>query len=209
MRRAFVVAVFALIVCVTQAYAVEGEFSLSAGFTDPARLNMEQPGTPFQFNGSGIYSARAEIIMMKYFGFEQNIGFTPRLLNDTKITFLYNNQLVTGQASWVHGLFYSSNFVVNIPIRVEKFSNVVPYITPFFTLGIGALVPWGEDFDTFNNTVAGNYGVGVKLDRIKGPIGFRLDVRNWRSGGIKQYGTSYGGVTITEYSAGITYMMGE
>jgi hypothetical protein len=71
------------------------------------------------------------------------------------------------------------------------------------------MLPTGTSGDTINTTMMGNYGLGVKMNRLKGPLGLRFDVRNWRSKEIKRYGRGYGGIAILEASGGITYTLGK
>jgi hypothetical protein len=81
---------------------------------------------------------------------------------------------------------------LNIPL-----SRFVPYVTA----GVGLVKPWGVNFMTFDATFAGNYGGGVKLNRLLGPMGLRVDVRGWRTADIK----NNGGLNIFKASAGLTF----
>jgi hypothetical protein len=197
MRRASIVAVFVLVVCTAQAMATGGEFTLFGGYQDPGFLNIQKPVTPFQFHGSGMYGVRAEITGLKYFGYEQTVAYSTRLLNNVVIG--------KGLGGDVRGLFYSSNFTVSIPMKVKY----VPHFAPFITMGVGFMMPTGSSADPMNLTMVGDYGLGVKMNRLKGPFGLRFDVRNWRSKEIRRYGRGYGGIAILEASGGITYTLGK
>jgi|WetSurMetagenome_2_1015567.scaffolds.fasta_scaffold35411_1 hypothetical protein len=197
MRRASIVAVFVLVVCTAQAMAAGGEFTLFGGYQDPGPLNMYRAGTPFQFHGSGMYGIRGEATGLKYFGYEQTVAYTTRLFNNVAIG--------KGMGGDVRGLLYSSNFTVTIPVKVKY----IPHFAPFLTMGVGFMMPTGTSADTINLTMMGDYGLGVKMNRLKGPFGLRFDVRNWRSKEIKRYGRGYGGIAILEASGGITYTLGK
>ena len=68
------------------------------------------------------------------------------------------------------GFLYSTNLVLNVPL-----SHFVPYVTG----GVGFMKPWGSGLQPFDARFAGNYGGGVKLERLIGPVGLRFDVRGW------------------------------
>jgi hypothetical protein len=205
MRRVFVVAVFVLIVCASQAIASEGQFSLYVGYEYAGVLNVYKQGTPFQFHSSGLYGGRAEWIGAKYYGLEVNAGYSNRFLNDK--SFLGAAGKEVGRGSQVSGFYQSTNFVANLPFKI-KVTKYIPSFTPFVTFGVGFIMPMAS-FDTFHTTAAGNYGGGLKMDRIYGPFGLRLDCRQWRTHGINITGKDYGGVNLLEASAGITYKIGK
>ena len=183
MKKAIAAVLFAIFFCAAQGMAA-GQFSLYAGYLNPGDLNLENLQEGFSLRGTGLYGARAEFDFLRYFGIEQNIGFSPRLVNST---------LFPGQASDVRGFIYSSNVVLNIP-----YSHVVPFVTA----GIGFVKPWGSDFNLFDTKLAGNFGGGIKLNKLAGPIGLRFDVRGWRTTDIEDQGGAYfleasGGLTLT------------
>jgi hypothetical protein len=99
------------------------------------------------------------------------------------------------EASEVRGFLYSTNFVVNMPL-----SHFVPYVTA----GVGVIKPWGSPLTSFDATFAGNYGGGIKLNRLIGPVGLRFDVRGWRTADVM----GQGGVNLFESSGGITFSWG-
>jgi hypothetical protein len=187
MKKAIVAAVFVLILCVTQAKAAGGQVEFYAGYLNPGSMNLDSVRAGLNFSGTSLYGIRAEADFLKIFGIEQNFGFSPKLFNST----LFPN----GSASDVRGFLYSTNFVLNAPL-----GRFVPYVTA----GVGFVKPWGIDLISLDSTFAGNYGGGVKLNRLLGPMGLRIDVRGWRTADIA--GT--GSLNLFEASGGLTFTWG-
>jgi hypothetical protein len=188
MKKAVLASISVMAFCVGQAKA-GGQLSLYAGYPDPGQLNLSSVQTGLDLRGTAPYGVRAEGDFLKIFGIEENFGFSPRLFNSA----LFPNQ---GSGAEVRGFLYSTNLVVNIP-----FGRLVPYVTG----GVGLARPWGVSFPTFLATFAGNYGGGVKMDRLAGPHGLRFDVRGWRTGNI----LSQGSVNFLEASGGLTLSWGK
>jgi hypothetical protein len=187
MTKFFAVTIVALTLCVAQANAAEGQFTLYGGYLNPGDLNLDSVRTGLTLRGTSLYGVRAEFDFLKIFGIEQNVGFSPRLFNSTLFP--------EGSASDVRGFLYSSNLVVNIPLG---------RLVPFVTGGVGFVKPWGADFNTFDATFAGNYGGGIKMNRLMGPVGLRFEVRGWRTADI----ANQGGVNLFEATGGVTFSWG-
>jgi hypothetical protein len=188
MNRIIVASFFAVALFVGQAQAKSGQFSLFAGYLNPGDLtynNVQQ--AVGNLRGTSIYGARIEADFLKVLGIEQNIEFSPRLFNST---------LFPDQASNIRGFLYSNNLVINIPIK-----RFVPYVT----VGLGFIKPWGESFVNLDTTFAGNYGGGIKLNRLAGPVGLRFDVRGWKTSEIF---SSSSGANLFEASGAITFTWG-
>jgi hypothetical protein len=187
MKKTIVASIFGLVFLVGQAKAA-GQLEFYAGYLNPGELNLDAVQTGLSLRGTGLYGVRTEADFLKIFGIEQNFGFSPRLFNST---------LFPDQGSDVRGFLYSTNLVINIPL-----GHVVPYVTA----GIGALKPWGPGFQALalETTFAGNYGGGIKLNRLLGPLGLRFDVRGWRTADI----LNQGGVSLLEASGGLTFTWG-
>ncbi len=185
--KTIVASIMVFVFLVGQANAAEGQLSLYAGYVNPGNLSLNnvQAG-PLNFRGTGVYGARAEFDFLKFFGIEENVGFSPRL---------FNSSLFPQQASDIRGFLYSSNLVLNVPLR-----RFVPYVTG----GVGFVKPWGTGLRPFDATFAGNYGGGVKLNRLVGPVGLRFDVRGWRTADI----AGRGNINLLEASGGLTFTWG-
>ncbi len=184
MKKAIAVSVFFLLLGAGQAKAA-GQLSFFAGYLNPGDLNLDNVRQSLRLRGTSLYGLRAEFDFLKVLGFEQNVEFSPRLFNST----LFPNGT---SASDIRGFLYSSNLVVNIPI-----SRFVPYVTG----GVGFIKPWGSSIQPFDATFAGNYGGGIKLNKLAGPVGLRFDVRGWRTGDI----AGRGSVNILEATGAVTF----
>ena len=161
MKKIIAITVFVLFLCVNQAQAGE-QVSLFIGYLNPGNLNLQSVQTGLNLRGTALYGARAEADFLKILGIEENFEFSPRLFDST---------LFPSDASDVRGFLYSTNLVVNIPL-----GRFVPYVTG----GGGFVKPWGSSLTPFDATFAGDYGGGLKLNKLAGPVGLRLDLRGWR-----------------------------
>ncbi len=185
MKRIAAISIFVFVLDAAYAKA-EGQVGFFAGYLNPGDLNLENVQRGLGLRGTALYGARAEFGFARVLGIEQNISFSPRLFNST---------LFPSEASDIRGLLYSSNLVLNIPI-----SHIVPYVTA----GIGFVKPWGSGLRPFDATFAGNYGGGIKLNRLIGPVGLRFDVRGWRLAEVLGQN-----LNILEASGGLTFTWGE
>ena len=104
-------------------------------------------------------------------GFEQSVGYSPRFARQG-----------------VKAFQMDSNLIVQTP------GNVAPY----GTVGMGFVSSWGqdladssdpEDLAAFAYSLGGNfalnYGGGLKIRRLFGPIGINIDVRGYRLPGAR------------------------
>jgi len=182
MKRTIVASLFVVCIAAGQAKAADGQFSLFAGYLNPGELTFGNVRT-FDFRGTGVYGMRVEFDFLKFLGVEHNLAFSPRL---------FDSALFPDAATEVRGLLYSSNLVVNLPV-----GRFVPYVTG----GVGLMTPWGTDLNVFDTTFAGNYGGGIKLNRLAGPVGLRFDVRGWRTADID----NQGGINIFEATGAVTF----
>jgi hypothetical protein len=167
MKKSAVVLFFAVVFCAGQAKAADGQLSLYAGYLNQGgnlSLTTVSNGVTntLHFRGSALYGARVEFDFHRVIGLEENLGFSPRL---------FDSGFTSPEPSAdTRGLLYSTNLVLNIPL-----GRFVPYATG----GVGFLKPWGSGLKPFDARFAGNYGGGLKLDRLIGPVGLRFDVRGW------------------------------
>ena len=80
MKKTIVASVFALALFAAQAKA-DGQFSVFAGYLSPGDLNFEDIEQNLTLRDTSLYGARVEVDFLKFFGFEQNIAFSPRLIS--------------------------------------------------------------------------------------------------------------------------------
>lgn len=150
------------------AFLQAGELVLYGGSQKPGKLTFsdlsEIPGDVLEGTWGGTFGLR--LSAGKIIGLEQNISFSPRFA-----------------VSGVHAFQTDTNLILQAP------GKVVPYATA----GIGYIRTWGqdaypEDLDpakilafAFNigNKFAFNYGGGIKIRRLLGPMGFHFDVRGY------------------------------
>jgi hypothetical protein len=99
----------------------------------------------------GVFGGR--ISVGKVLGFEQSFGYSPHFLK-----------------SDLHSFNAQSNLMLNIPIS---------HFTPYATGGIGLINTWGSSILTFGTKFSVNYGGGIKLNRLFGPVGIRFDLRGY------------------------------
>jgi hypothetical protein len=144
-----------------------GEMIFYGGMQKPGKLSYssatEVPKDLFEGDfGStmGVRFSAGRII-----GFEQNMSYSPEF-----------------GKSGVKAFQLDSNLVI------QARGKVVPYVTA----GIGYVKSWGQDSSTnsdpekiakfafsFGKTFSFNYGGGLKLRRLWGPIGINVDVRGY------------------------------
>jgi hypothetical protein len=86
-------------------------------------------------------------------GFEPSIGFSPNFLDSS-----------------VSALDAQGNLILNFPL---------PGFTPYATVGAGLVGSWGDSVKSVGTKFAINYGGGVKLRNLAGPIGIRFDLRGY------------------------------
>lgn len=121
------------------------------------------------FGGTlGIRFFRGRVI-----GFEQNISYSPKYAKPG-----------------LHAFQMDSNLVVQAPGR----------IAPYVTGGIGIIRSWGQDAPSdltdlekvaafafsFGTKFALNYGGGLKLRKLAGPLGLNIDVRGYTLPGLNE-----------------------
>lgn len=143
------------------------EIVLYAGSQKPGKLTfdsaVEIPDSLLEGTYGGTFGARFSA--GRIIGFEENISFSPRFA-----------------ISGVHAFQMDTNLLLQAP------GNVVPYATA----GIGFIITWGQDYPedldpakiaafAFNmgRSFAVNYGGGIKIRRLCGPMGFNIDVRGY------------------------------
>lgn len=119
-------------------------------------------------------------------GYEQNISYSPQF-----------------GKSGVKAFQLDSNLILQAP------GKVVPYVTA----GIGFVKTWGRDLPTdpspmeiaafafsFGKTFSINYGGGLKLRRLMGPIGLNVDVRGYTLPDVRD-----GSLHFIQTSAGLVF----
>jgi hypothetical protein len=183
MKTTFLAFAAILLFCSVQARAAD--VTLFTGYLNPGNVNLSTIfSRDLQVRGTGVYGASLEADYRRIIGLEESVAFSPRL---------FTSNLIPNETD-VRGFLYSSNLVVNAPL-----SRLVPYAT----MGIGMMKPWGTGFKPFGTRFAFNYGGGVKLQRLLGPIGLRFEVRGYTIPDVASEN-----LNIFEASGGLTISIG-
>jgi len=147
------------------------QLTLYAGWDNPGQLTLENVKSGLK--GSGVYGIRFETDFLPIIGMEHTFGYSPNFVRPE----------VFSSTGGSRALIYNSNIIVNAPL-----GRLVPYATAglglmssnrFFDLPVPfplAVTPLGTKF---GNHFAVNYGGGVKMVRLLGPLGLRFDVRGY------------------------------
>ena len=139
----------------TQA-SLAADITLFTGVQNPGKLTINNVVRDTKLGG--VFGARfsgGQVI-----GFEQTLAFSPNFLES-------NRRAFSAQ----------SNLHVGIPA-----GRVVPYATA----GVGLITTFGDSlsFGDIGTKFAFNYGGGIKLRKLAGPLGVRFDVRGYSVPGI-------------------------
>jgi hypothetical protein len=162
-----------------------GEAVLYGGVQKPGKLDYsaaaEIPESLLEGTSGGMYGVRFS--GGGPFGFEQNISFSPRFA-----------------VSGVRAFQMDTNLLLQAPGR----------IVPYATAGIGFIVTWGQGSReemspaeiaahafSFGRQFSLNYGGGIKVRRLMGPVGLNADFRGYtipsaRDGSLNFIQTSLG-----------------
>jgi hypothetical protein len=178
-----------IVVCFlsTVASLSAGEAILYGGFQKPGKISYSSataiPGDLLEGDWGSVMGIRFS--GGRTIGYEQNISYSPRF----------------GKPG-VKAFQLDSNLIVQAP------GKIVPYVTA----GIGYIKSWGQDYPTdlnaadiaayafsFGRSFSINYGGGLKVRKICGPLGINIDLRGYtlpdaRDGTLNFIQTSAGAV---------------
>jgi hypothetical protein len=150
---------FSLLICLAglSSDVIAGDLTVFTGFQKAGRLTLSNtPGTisgvvTGDTNWGGVFGMRYS--GGRILGFEPSIGFSPNFLNSS-----------------VSALDVQGNLILNAPL---------PGFTPYATVGAGLVGSWGDSVKSIGTKFAINYGGGVKIKNLAGPIGIRFDLRGY------------------------------
>jgi hypothetical protein len=157
----------ALLIAFLTVPAAAVDFTAFVGGVKPGKLTVEDVRTSFDSNP--IFGFRLNTNFVPLIGLEHTIAFTSDFLIPRNLPNAIRD---------ADGFVYSSNLMLNIPV-----GGAVPYVTA----GIGILRQYGSDDlhpETRGTKFAFNYGGGVKLPRLLGPLGLRFDARGYRASDV-------------------------
>jgi hypothetical protein len=137
-------------------------------FQKPGEITAD-PENLYQGNWGGAYGARFSAT--RVIGYEQNFEFSPKFAKPGVKAFQMDSNL-----------------------QIQAKGKIAPYVTA----GIGYIKTWGQDYPadldpekiaaaaySFGTKFSFNYGGGIKMRRITGPIGFNIDLRRYSVPNVK------------------------
>lgn len=89
------------------------------------------------------------------------------------------------------GIMVNANLLADLPA-----GKVVPYAT----VGLGVMHQYGSSDLPIGTKFAINYGGGLKLPKMYGPLGFRIDARGYTATGVFSHA-----VNMFEFSGGVMF----
>jgi len=189
--RATIILIGTLLISASHGYS--HEITLFSGWTNPGELNLENVRSGLK--GSGIYGARFETDFVPIIGLEHTFGYSPNFVRPEGASFIAGER--------ARGIIYNTNIILNAPI-----GRAIPYVTA----GLGLvssdrafsapLVPFVST-GNFGTHFAVNYGGGIKMVRLAGPLGLRFDVRGYSLPDV--FG---GSLNFFEVSGGVQFTFG-
>lgn len=151
-RRTYFTAALLLLVGLATPRLFGAEVTLYTGVQQPGDLSFNN--LPIDTKLGGVFGAR--FAGGRLIGFEQTLGFSAKFLESRQRAF--NTQ---------------SNLIVTVPT-----GRVGPYVTA----GVGFITTYGDsllNLSDFGTKFTVNYGGGLKLRNLAGPMGLRFDVRGY------------------------------
>jgi len=136
---------------------------------------------------SPVYGVRLATNFIPYFGLEHTLGFSADYLFPKNIAAIQDAK----------GVVYNSNLILNFPVKIK---SVVPYATA----GVGLIHQYGDRDMPVGTKFAFNYGGGLKVPHLAGPLGLRFDLRGYTATGI--FSSS---LNMFEFSGGILLSLGK
>jgi len=152
------------------------DVSVFAGFDDVRTLTTETGR--LQFDNFNIFGVRFEKDFGVIFGFENTLGVSP-------------SSFLTQAGEDNGGLYYTANLVINLPIRRTL---------PFVTWGLGLAHKSGQSFPDTGTKFVTNWGAGIKIRRVAGPLGLRVEYRRFTFRDVVEES-----LRINEFSAGLMF----
>ncbi|MGH9340629.1 MAG: hypothetical protein ACRD1R_13805 [Acidobacteriota bacterium] len=147
---------FMVIVALWTPVQAATDLSLFAGWVNTGSIDAS--GFPeVDFENFGMVGVRYEKSFL-FFGLENNLTYYPETV------------VASTEPEGDGGVSYSGNLVINFPIVG---------VTPFFTVGLGLLHKFGASAPDFGTSFQTNYGMGIKIRNLAGPLGVRGDFRRF------------------------------
>jgi len=152
------------------------------GGVKAGKLDVE--GIRSALDASPMFGARLASDFIPFFGHEHTIAFSSDYLFPRS----------TRAIREARGFVYNSNLILNLPT-----GRAVPYVTA----GLGLIHQYGDRNLPVGTRLAVNYGGGVKIPKMFGPLGLRFDARGYTAVGL-----SSGKLNMIEISGGLLLSFG-
>ncbi len=149
MKQFILMCVFFLASLTAQA----SDLSLFGGWTGVGSL--ETVAGQVDLSNFNVFGVRWEKGFLVVLGFENTLSFS-------------SGSVLATAGEDNGGLNYMGNLVINLPVRRTL---------PYFTLGLGVLHRFGTSFPDVGSRFTFNWGAGLKLRGLLGPMGVRIDYR--------------------------------
>ncbi|MSO22317.1 MAG: hypothetical protein EXQ58_03490 [Acidobacteria bacterium] len=137
--------------------SIAADITLFSGVQNPGKLTVNNVVRDTKLGGVlGVRFSGGQVV-----GFEQTLAFSPNLLESSRRAFSTQSNLLIGISA----------------------GRVVPYATA----GVGLITTFGGsllNFGDIGTKFAVNYGGGIKLRKLAGPLGVRFDVRGYSVPGV-------------------------
>lgn len=160
------------------------DLTFYVGGVNPGTINYRDARTIL--DGSPIFGARLGTKFVPYFGAEHTLGFSSDYLFPRNIEAITNAK----------GFVYNSNLIFDLPV---SFKHAVPYLTA----GAGLIHQYGDSDLPVGTKFAFNYGGGLKMPRLKGPVGLRFDIRGYKAGVFSNK------LNLLEITGGVMFTIGK
>jgi len=134
--------------------SLAADITLFTGVQNPGELTINNVVRDTKLGG--VFGARFS--GGQVIGFEQTLAYSPNFLESSR-------QAFTAQ----------SNLHVGIPAG---------HVVPYGTAGVGLIATFGDSVFDLGTKFAFNYGGGIKLRNLAGPLGVRFDVRGYSVPGV-------------------------
>ena len=134
--------------------SLAADITLFTGVQNPGELTINNVVRDTKLGG--VFGARFS--GGQVIGFEQTLAYSPNFLESSR-------QAFTAQ----------SNLHVGIPVG---------HVVPYGTAGVGLIATFGDSVFDLGTKFAFNYGGGIKLRNLAGPLGVRFDVRGYSVPGV-------------------------
>lgn len=189
-RRCLLPAVAMILTLASAAHATDLTFFVGGAIPGKLKADLiSNSGETYHDLTKGpVFGLRLHNSILPVIGLEHTLAFSTDYLSPKTVLNPQNSR----------GFVYNTNLIVNIPIQK---------IVPYGTAGIGIVHQYGLQNAPVGTKLAFNYGGGVKLVRLAGPLGLRFDVRGYRAMKV-MFLSSKESLNIFEVSGGLLISLG-